>query len=465
MSEARDGATPNEHGAVEDAWVSDGLRVGASLDTAHVVLVLGDDPRRTALAALGVARAQASRRRVALGDLLGDAEPIQELLDGDDPHGLADSFVFGVSLNKIAHAVPKYGDLYVLPSGSEVPAYEDIFTNSRWTRLAAGFRETGALLVVAAPADASHVGDVVRLADGAILVGEAQLADMNREKLLGRVQAPPPNENGGAPGIVDDVIVDDVPVDAPAAVDTPAPPRRTFRLSRPVAALLGVVLALGLGGLGVWLAARPLATGHEPSNVLRRRSMGAAAGAVPSTLDSLRPDSNTANNLPALVPANPADSAGAAGYAVLLARFNTHDGVTLWLQRNQREMPSATFSPILVRGERWYRALAGSYASRPQADSLLARLRQEGQVGAEYGEVVNAPLSFLLDSVMAEAAPALLQYWARRGEPVFALRQSDGSAKLYDGAFSSPQEASLFLDEVRSSGIRPVLVYRIGRVY
>src|SRR4051812_40284960 len=88
--------------AADDAVVAEGIRLGATLDTAHLVLVLGDDVRLTALAALGVARAQARTRRVALGDLLGDAEPIQSLLDGGDPHGLSDSFVYGVSLNKIA---------------------------------------------------------------------------------------------------------------------------------------------------------------------------------------------------------------------------------------------------------------------------------------------------------------------------------------------------------------------------
>ena len=165
------------------------MRVGASLDTANLVLVLGDEPRRTALAALGVARAQARHRRVALGDLLGDAEPIQQLLNGGDPHGLADSFVYGVSLNKIAHAVPQYGDLYVLPSGSEVPSYEDIFTNARWKRIAAGFKETGALLVVAAPASAAHVADVVGLSDGAVLVGVADPLGVDGDKVLGRIVA------------------------------------------------------------------------------------------------------------------------------------------------------------------------------------------------------------------------------------------------------------------------------------
>ena len=452
MTEARDAGQPNDHGATEDAWVVDGLRVGASLDAVHVVLVLGDDPRRTALAALGVARAQSSHRRVALGDLLGDAEPIQQLLNGEDLHGLSDSFVFGVSLNKIAQPVPQYGELYVLPSGAEVPAYEDIFTNARWKRLAAGFRETGALLVVAAPAHAAHVADVVGLADGAILVGEAQLADVNVDKLLGRVRAPEPNED--ATPASDDVAI---------ATGSPAPPWWRRLPVPPAAAGIGLALAIALGGIGVWLAARPLASGHEPSTVVRRRNMDAAAGAVPSTLDSLHADSAGARAT--LIPANPGDSAAAAGYVVLLARFNTLGGVQIWLQANQRDLPGATFSPIIVRGERWYRALAGSYATRAEADSLLAVLRQQGQLGAGYGEVLRAPLSFLVDSVKADAVPAMLKYFAGRGQAVYALRQADGSARLYADAFESPQDAALFIDEVRSSGIRPVLVYRIGRVY
>ena len=452
MTEARDAGQPNDHGATEDAWVVDGLRVGASLDAVHVVLVLGDDPRRTALAALGVARAQSSHRRVALGDLLGDAEPIQQLLNGEDLHGLSDSFVFGVSLNKIAQPVPQYGELYVLPSGAEVPAYEDIFTNARWKRLAAGFRETGALLVVAAPAHAAHVADVVGLADGAILVGEAQLADVNVDKLLGRVRAPEPNED--ATPASDDVAI---------ATGSPAPPWWRRLPVPPAAAGIGLALAIALGGIGVWLAARPLASGHEPSTVVRRRNMGAAAGAVPSTLDSLHADSAGARAT--LVPANPGDSAAAAGYVVLLARFNTLGGVQIWLQANQRDLPGATFSPIIVRGERWYRALAGSYATRAEADSLLAVLRHQGQLGAGYGEVLRAPLSFLVDSVKSDAVPAMLKYFAGRGQAVYALRQADGSARLYADAFESPQDAALFIDEVRSSGIRPVLVYRIGRVY
>src|SRR5690348_15709960 len=381
-------------GSGDDAVVAEGLRVGASLDKTNLVLVLGDDPRSTALAALGVARAQAGRRRVALGDLLGDAEPIQQLLNTDDPHGLADSFVYGVSLNKIAQAVPQYGELYVLPSGSEVPAYEEIFTNSRWRRLAAGFRETGALLVVAAPASAAHVADIVELADGALLVGDAAPPPMDPSKLIARVHPTPPN---GVPP------VEPEPALTVAFADRPKPWWKRVPVGLP--AVIGIALTLALAGIGLWLAARPLARDHQPLTAQRRQT-ASSAGAVPSTLDSLRPDSAVASAGPSLKPANPTDSLGAAAFAVVIARFNTLQGAQLWLQAQPRDLPTPSFAPQVIRGETWYRALAGSYPTRAQADSLLTALSTKGLSRLDSNNVVRTPFAFLVDSVKPEAVPA-----------------------------------------------------------
>ena len=434
----------------DDPVVAEGLRVGASLDATSLVLVLGDDPRSTALAALGVARAQSGRRRVALGDLLGDAEPIQQLLNTDDPHGLADSFVYGVSLNKIAQPVPQYGELYVLPSGSEVPAYEEIFTNSRWRRLAAGFRETGALLVVAAPATAAHIADVVELADGALLVGDAEPSGMDPNKLIARVHPTPPN--GVAP-------VPLAPEPTIAFADAPKPWWKRGSLG--LSAALGIVLALGLVGIGIWLPARP---GPEPS-VAERHQIASSAGAVPSTLDSLHADSASASAAALLKPANPADSLGAAAFAVVIARYNTRYGAELWLQAQPRDLPTPSFAPQMISGQTWYRALAGSYSTRVQADSLLAALSAKGVSRLDSNNVVRTPFAFLVDSVKAEAVAGLLKYFADRGQPVYALRQPDGTARLYFGAYESPEQATLDIGTVKTLGIRPVLVYRIGRVY
>ena len=67
-------------------WEREGYLFGESLATQHVVIVVGDDATATATAAVGIARSQAARRRVALGDLIGDAEPIRRLVREEDPH-------------------------------------------------------------------------------------------------------------------------------------------------------------------------------------------------------------------------------------------------------------------------------------------------------------------------------------------------------------------------------------------
>ena len=465
MTVPMDASNSPSGGAADDALVDDGMRVGAGLDTANLVLVLGDDPRRTALAALGVARAQARNRRVALGDLLGDAEPIQQLLNGGDPHGLADSFVYGVSLNKIAHPVPQYGDLYVLPSGSEVPAYEDIFTNARWKRLAAGFKETGALLVVAAPASAAHIADVVGLADGAVLVGSAEAQGVEGGKMLGRVAAepePPADVPIATPGVA---ASPSEPVPEPET-SAPAPPRSPWwnRIASSRGAMFGIGLTLVLVVLGVWFATRPLAAGHDPLWLRRQRGGVTPAGPRPA-LDSLGNDTSAGRAANLLAPANVADSAAAAPYAVVIARFNTLSGAQAWLQSQAKGLPSPTFVPVRIQGETWYAALVGSYATHAEADSLLAALSAQGLSRADSNNIVRAPFAFLVDSVGADAVPGLLKYFADRGQPVYALRQPNGSARLYAGAFESPAQASLYVDAIRTSGLRPVLVYRIGRVY
>ena len=461
MTMPMDASDSSPGGTADDALVDDGMRVGAALDTANLVLVLGDEPRRTALAALGVARAQARHRRVALGDLLGDAEPIQQLLNGGDPHGLADSFVYGVSLNKIAHAVPQYGDLYVLPSGSEVPAYEDIFTNSRWKRLAAGFKETGALLVVAAPASAAHVADVVGLADGAVLVGGATALGVEGGKVLGRVAAEPePNRPA------DVTIAAPAEPEAEAAAELPPAGGRWSRITSSRGAVLGIGLAILLVVLGIWFAARPFASGNGPLWLRRSRgTTGAAAGGAVPTLDSLGNDSARARDRALLAPANPADSGVAAAYSVIIARFNTQNGAQQWLQRHANDLPSPAFVPVRIREETWYAALAGSYPTRTQADSLLAVLSAQGVTRADSNNIVRAPFAFLVDSVSADAVPGYLKYFVDRGQPVYALRQPNGSARLYACAFESPAQASLYVNSICTSGVRPALVYRIGRVY
>src|SRR5687768_18358868 len=72
-----------------------------------------------AYAALGVARAESTHRRVVIGDLAGEVAPIQALVGTADPHGIYDSFTFGTSLERVIYPVAGSDNLKLLPSRSE----------------------------------------------------------------------------------------------------------------------------------------------------------------------------------------------------------------------------------------------------------------------------------------------------------------------------------------------------------
>ena len=86
-------------------------------------------------------------------------------------------------------------------------------------------------------------------------------------------------------------------------------------------------------------------------------------------LDSLGADSARGRDSTRLVPANVADSAAAAAYSVIIARFNTQMGVQQWLQKHANDLPSPAFIPVRIQGEMWYAALAGSYATRRRSSA------------------------------------------------------------------------------------------------
>ena len=171
-------------------WEAAGRALGETLDAYYAIVVAGTDPVTTGRVAVGIARGQSTQRRVAVGDLFAESPPIQELVHTDDPHGLVDSFVYGVSLSRIAYEVAGAGQLFVMPSGTEPPDYNEIFPNPRWHRLTAGFREVGALLVLAAPATAPHIENLVAAADGVILVADAAPQLSPGARVIARVREP-----------------------------------------------------------------------------------------------------------------------------------------------------------------------------------------------------------------------------------------------------------------------------------
>lgn len=426
-------------------WDGAGHELGASLDGYHAVVVIGADPVVTGRVAVAAARVQAAKRRVAVGDLFAESPPIQDLVDAEDPHGLVDSFTYGVSLSKIAHPVRDAGELFVMPSGTEPPVYDEIFPNPRWHRLAAGFREVGALLVLAAPANAPQIEKLVAATDGAVLVGEVVPRQLPVSAVITTVREPRP----------------EVP-EAPAEPAAPAAaPRRWSK--RRVAAVTGVVLTVALAAAAAWLAYLPLA---DESRRL---------GGPPDTAGSSRPFravqlDSSADSTGAVIPVtprilNPEDSATAAAFAVELMAANTQAGAILKLQQDGKNLPAATFSPVLIQGARWYKVIAGASATEADADTLLADLRRRKVLDAGSGTVVRVPLAFLIDSVPPTAVPAMIATYADRGQPLYALRQDNGTVWLLLGAFETVEQSLLYAESLRASEVTPVLVYRKGRSF
>ena len=99
--------------ALPNSWENEGQRLSPLLDNVCATVVAGIDSVAAAQMAIGVARAQATRRRVAIADLVGDSPPLEALNHGDDPHGIADSFPCDALQSRSLHPFLKVGHIVV----------------------------------------------------------------------------------------------------------------------------------------------------------------------------------------------------------------------------------------------------------------------------------------------------------------------------------------------------------------
>jgi hypothetical protein len=165
---------------------------------------------------------------------------------------------------------------------------------------------------------------------------------------------------------------------------------------------------------------------------------------------------------------NPADSARATRFTVELVAANTLAGANSRLAMRGVELPAPTLAPVLVgsAGHTWYRALAGAWRERSDAEDFLRTLRQRGVMPAEMGRVLAAPYAVLLARGLstAEVAEAMAE-WEARGIRAYGLVQTDGSVRLFAGAFETADQAALLATSLRDLGIAPQLAYRTGRMF
>ena len=426
------------------AWEDAGRQIASLFGSYFAVVVTSSDHVAAAHVALGIARAEATHRRVVVGDLVGDNPSLRSLVRDEDPHGITDSFLYGVSLNKIGYAVEGTENLYVMPSGTDPHIDEEILRSARWTRVASGFGEVGALLLLVAPWDSKGLGDLIDKLDGAVLVKDADLPAAPTALVLARVASPTPTLK--------------IPLHR---ISARAASWKQHRWFYPALGAIALVLIASLG-LALVLA-RVGQSARQPARVVAKAPPAPAPAPTPPPP---RPPPETLYVAP---PANVNDSASAAAFTVELLVANTAEGANLFVRKNGAALPAAAVSPVAIDLERskWYKVTAGAYTRRDQADSLLRALRNSGVLRDSAGSVTTAPLALIVDSVptqggIVDAVRGAVDKYTARGLAVYALMQNDGGALIYAGAFSRADQSAELIRTLRGAGLKPVLVYRTG---
>jgi hypothetical protein len=434
----------SDHHSAGFDWEAAGRDMSGSFDRLNSIVVVGSDPTATALTALGIAKQQAKRRPVALGDMLGDTKLIQDLAPSDDPHGLADMFEYGVSMDRVARKVASVKNLFVLQTGVFVTSQSEIMANRRWTRLAAGFREEKGLLILVASVDAPDIEALVVQLDGGVVVGHRAPPRLPVSRILGTVAGPA------------------LPVRATRTRPRPSIGYVVFSDASPWrgAAIAGVTLSLVAILVVGWLVYRPFARSEWAPLWLRGDTLRGMVLPMATSDDSANATTVHMGLL------TKADSQSQSPFALALVMFNTQAGALLELQRNSANFRAGTFTPVLIRETPWFRVVAGAYADSISAAALLDTLRSKGMSDASPVVIERRPYALQVERAVPDTGVAnrVAMYQAKQ-LPVYALLQSDGTARLFAGAFKNKEEAGPLADILRGAGVRTSVVFRTGRVY
>lgn len=384
-------------------------------------------------AARAIARAG---RRVGLVDLSLERPALEQGAKDVAEEGIVDAFTFGVSMGHVARE--QEPDLYFLSVGTVPTDPDEVWGSERWRRLARGFRQEDALLLLFVPPAA-----LPRLnldLDGLVVLSPVGYAPDG-------LTFPGIGERLKRGTSLIAVVCDQRPAPRPTppparrpSPGVPPPPRRPAVRGALIAAAavvgLGAVLVIGLGIGGV--------EGIEGiEGAVAEPKVGAVAVApVPS------------------MPSMPSDS---LFYSVQVAAFNQAEPATAYA-RQLDDAGAATVSPVrLGRQGLWFRVVVGALPTPAEADSLLRALWRRGVVERPNGTILRTPHAFLLGREPTLAAAGDRAEGLREREiPAYIVPAPDGSAGLWAGAFESQDQARAADSLLRLAGLSATLAPRMG---
>lgn len=432
-----------------EVWADEGQRVAPAFADVAAAIVTGRSAEAAAAVALGIARACAGVRRVAIADLVGG---IPSLLPLDDQPGLLECLRDGTPVSDIGQPLPDNPEVYILPSGRGPIAERWVFESARWDRLVAGFREVDALLLLVAPPGAPGLDVLIGRVDGVVAV-DLPPATVRAWPLIATVDEPE----------------QELPVIAatPRANPAVAPTRPKRRVGRWL--LVAAVVAAGgtywLSGQGGLRPCGASAAGDDDAvPACNWKPSADSSGPVIPTPEPL-PMAEVEVSLGPLV--NPGDSAIALRFSVELVAANTLVGANSRLAIVEDRNVVKTVAPVLLQPGTppWYRALIGAYSSRSEAEAWLAHQREIGVIRSNIGRVLDAPFALQVEETSADSAQAFLTFYQAQDVPAYALVQDDGRARVLVGAFETAGQALWYAAELRSRGVAPTIAYRSGRMF
>lgn len=439
------------------AWEAEGRRLAPALDPVAAVVVAGPDVDSAAHLALGLAAGQSGRRRVAVADLTGEATPIANLIPDQDPHGLGDTFDFGVSLNRVARQLDREGRLFVIPAGTEAALRPGQPINDRWRRIVDGFRDVGALLLLVGPSSAPGIAELIRRTDGVVAAGDdIETSALPHRIVTASLRDPVPTPQGEQRNRV--------PVIAPVAASGPV---------RPILYVLGAIVVIALL---LWLASQVGGSGAR-GGMLQSDSAAAVlahpdsdmvddAAALPIGTDSSATSAGATDGDVAAPPvANLADSARAAAFSVAVTTVRSAPASIAAFRNRSRALASVTIGEAAdSAGATSYYLVTWAGTASGDAVTELERLRRQGLLADTAGAVVRLPYALQVESsVPRDSVRMALNRLLARGIPAYALLQPNGRAHVYVGAFATPSDARAQLVTLQSAAIPAALAVRTGR--
>lgn len=413
-----------------EVWADEGQRTAPALTDVAAAIVTGRSAEAAAAVALGIARACAPERRVAVADLVGGIPSLRPL---DDQPGLLECLRDGTPVSDIGQPLPDAPEVYILPSGNGPIAERWVFESARWDRLVAGFREVDALLLLVAPAAAPGLDVLIGRVDGVIAV-DLPPASVRAWPLIALVEEPE----------------QELPLITPTPRDQAAVPvpRRRRRVGRWL-----LFAALCVAAVSYLLLSRDLSI--RSPRPAEATLITPEPVAVPEVEVSLGP----------LV--NPGDSAIALRFSVELVAANTPESANSRLVSRGDPYPVPTVAPVVLQPgtSPWYRALVGAFPTRGEAEAWLAQQRALGLIRPTIGRVLEAPFALLIEDTSADSARGAVLHHSGQNVPAYALVQDDGRAHLLVGAFETAGQALWYAAELRSRGFTAKLAYRSGRMF